>query len=370
MKKPVTALADFPRRVFVQREAWDYPLTERILERLGPRFEIIDNPEVIREELASFRDPIAAGKKILYLATQKGKFVKACPCSSRVISCGYFVINSVLGCPLDCSYCVLQAYLSDPWITVFVNEADLELSLKPFLLSAKLSGFRVGTGELADSLALEPLTGQAARLSFLFQHSRQAILELKTKTVFIEPWLDLPPCPQIVFSWSLNAESIAQEEEKGAAPVVDRIRAASQLAQRGYGVGFHFDPLIYFENWEKEYESVIRRIFSSLPAQSIRWISLGALRFPVAFRPIIRARFPHKPIFAGELVLGRDGKWRYFKPLRLKIFSTILEMIRSYGGENIPLYLCMEDEEVWQLVLKKKPEGKKDFRTLFVLPVN
>ncbi|MGQ9578396.1 MAG: radical SAM protein [Candidatus Aminicenantales bacterium] len=356
------------KRLFINSEALRYPLTEKVREKLNIPEEIINSPQVIREEMAVAADPIGEGKKIIYLTLARGRFIKACPCSPQVIGCGYLVINSVLGCPVDCSYCVLQAYLTDPWITILVNEDKLTANLAPFLASSRQTGVRLGTGELADSLALEPLTGQAARLARLFHLSRGAILELKTKTDYIAPFLSLPPSPYVVFSWSLNAETIVREEEGGASPLEARLKAAAELARLGHPVGFHFDPLVYFEGWEREYEEVINRLFRLVPAASVRWVSLGCLRFPEKFRKVIQARHRDRAIFFSEIVIGRDGKWRYFKPLRLLIYSRLVEMIKAYAGPQTPLYFCMEDDETWERVLKTKPEGRRGFAPLFTPP--
>lgn len=48
---------------------------------------------------------------------------------------------------------------------------------------------------------------------------------------------------------------------------------------------------------------------------------------------------------------GYDGKYRYFKPLRLALFQTLRELIYSEFSRHIPLYLCMEDEEMWGAIL-------------------
>ncbi len=356
------------KKLFIHPEALKYPLTEKVREKLKVPEEIVNDPRVLREEIAASADPLAEAKKIIYLAVPKGRFIKSCPCSPRVIGCGYFVVNSILGCPMDCSYCALQAYLTDPWITIFVNEDKLNSNLRPFIASSRLAGVRLGTGELSDSLALEPLTGQATRLARLFQGSRGAIFELKTKTDYIQPFLSMQPSPYVVFSWSLNAETIVREEEKGAAPLEARLKAAAELARLGHPVGFHFDPLVYFAGWEREYEEVISRLFRLVPAASIRWVSLGTLRFAEEFWKVIHARHRDRPIFFAEMVIGRDGKWRYFKPLRLQIYSRIVEMIKTYGGLRIPLYFCMEDEEAWEMVLKTKPEGRRSFGRFFTPP--
>ncbi|MFH1623804.1 MAG: DNA photolyase, partial [Pseudomonadota bacterium] len=46
---------------------------------------------------------------------------------------------------------------------------------------------------------------------------------------------------------------------------------------------------------------------------------------------------------------GIDGKMRYFKPIRIEMYSTILELIRDYGPK-LDVYLCMESREVWRKV--------------------
>jgi spore photoproduct lyase len=75
---------------------------------------------------------------------------------------------------------------------------------------------------------------------------------------------------------------------------------------------------------------------------------------------MIEDRFPGSRIILGELVPGRDGKLRYFKPLRLELYRKIVDLLHENGGKRIPLYFCMEDSEVWRNFLKKNPERKDD----------
>jgi spore photoproduct lyase len=37
---------------------------------------------------------------------------------------------------------------------------------------------------------------------------------------------------------------------------------------------------------------------------------------------------------------------RYFKPLRIQLYQEMVERIRGYAPE-LTVYLCMEDDEVW-----------------------
>ncbi|NOR15414.1 MAG: hypothetical protein GQ544_06905, partial [Candidatus Aminicenantes bacterium] len=157
---------------------------------------------------------------------------------------------------------------------------------------------------------------------------------------------------------SLNAGTIARSEEKSAPPVHERIEAAHKVALKGYRVAFHFDPLIYFSGWKKEYSEVAEELLSRIPVDKIAWISLGSLRFPPSLKEIIARRFPESNILYEEFIRGLDGKVRYFKPLRIRLYTHLVKALLDGGKRKIPLYLCMESKEIWRDVLKKEPEDE------------
>lgn len=351
------------QRVYVDQEAGDSPWTDRILANLGGvPCQILRGPsekQKILEDIRRSGDPVKEGKRTLYLTSQKGRFVKPCPCSRGAIGCGYFIINLQLQCPLDCTYCILQQYLAEPWLVVFTNLEDLWRELDRFLENHRGRTIRIGTGELGDSLALDSITNFSTDLVSYFIGKNNIRFELKTKTAEIWRLPSVRAPSDIVISWTLNTDKIAQNEETGAPPVTERIEAARAAAEMGYRIGFHFDPLIRYQGWSRDYEGMIRHLFRVVPIANIAWISLGALRFPPALKKIIQARFPQTKIIYDEFVLGPDGKFRYFRPLRLDLFRQAVTMIRRWGGDAIPLYLCMEGSAVWKDVLKWKPKGKR-----------
>lgn len=355
-------------KIFVDRKALGFPLTERILRRRPDiPFEVIPHPKHLEERLAWARDPIGEGKKYLWLTRSRGPLVKPCPCTPNYIGCNYFVINAVLNCPLDCSYCILQLYLKTPWITVYVNLSDLWKELDQ-CLGARRRGFRrIGTGELGDSLALDPLLQTAGEFIAYFRQKPAVLFELKTKTVAIEDVLQHEPAENIVLSWSLNSPEMAGSEELGAPSVDERLEAAREAVVRGFPVGFHFDPLIHYPGWEDGYLTVMDRLLRLVPASRIRWLSLGSLRFPPALSPIIARRFPRTKILTGELVPGRDGKLRYLKPVRLNMYQKMVRFLQSRGGGKIPLYFCMEDREIWREGIGLSP-GRKEEVDLLLWP--
>lgn len=279
-------------------------------------------------------------------------FIKHCPCSPQTVSCGYYNINLHTGCPYDCSYCILQLYLPDKnaHFIPSLDEAETELRA----VAETLPELRIGTGELADSLA-DPQTDLL--LPFMFRMTQElprVVLELKTKSDRVEALLKRPAQPNIVVAWSLNPEEIVNQEETGTASLGQRLEALRKTAQHGYKVAIHFDPLILAPNWQQLYRELCERIFRILPIDRLAWWSLGALRFPSGLRRHI-FRHADSRLFEGELIRGYDEKYRYLRPLREELFLTLRSCIEPELGSADPLYLCMEDEEMWRRVFPELP---------------
>jgi len=251
---------------------------------------------------------------------------------------------------LECSYCILQSYLTNPILTVYVNLEEMLGNLKSILRQNPDRLFRIGTGQLADSLSLEPIIGFMETLIPFFARQENAVLELKTKSSNVASLLDLDPQGRTIVSWSMNSRKIQHEEEHKCATIDERIEAAKKIAVLpGYRVGFHFDPVIDYPGWEEDYEEVVRDIFRVIPEEKIAWVSLGCLRFMPALKSIMQSRFPKSKLSLAEWVSGTDGKTRYFKPRRIEIYKRMVRFIRD-RTQHVALYLCMESPEVWRHV--------------------
>jgi spore photoproduct lyase len=281
---------------------------------------------------------------------QKGAFVKHCPCSPGAVPCGYFNLNLQTGCPFDCSYCILQAYLEDKdQGVVYTNHDDLENELLRFLAGRR--EVRIGSGELSDSLAYENARSSAARVLELFRRFPETIFEFKTKAVSIRALLEIEEVPgNIVVSWSLNPSPLIRREERLTPSLSGRLRALEAVQAKNYAVGIHFDPLILFPGWKQHYRELIRALSRVVRPGRIAWWSLGALRFPPELKKHIFRR-PDSQLFWGELIEGPDNKYRYFMPLRLELFRFVRDEIRACISRDIPLYLCMEEAHVWNEIL-------------------
>ncbi|MFQ6082819.1 MAG: radical SAM protein [Candidatus Aminicenantia bacterium] len=350
-----------PKKIFIDQEVIDLPFTQRILNNLPLiSYEVISQPENLIKKITFLSDPITHGKKYLLITKQKGNFVKPCPGTPHYICCNYYIINLALNCPLECTYCILQYYLNNPLITVYANLDDLFNQLDNFLSQNKNNIYRIGTGELTDSLVLDHFTQASKDLISYFAKSKNAIFELKTKTTNINDLFGLDHRGKTVVSWSLNSEEMVKYQEIGTPSNQQRLKAAKEIVNYGYRVGFHFDPIIFHPGWEKDYQEIIKKLFSNISPKDIAWISLGSLRFQLGLKSIIEKRFPKTRIIYHEFISGRDGKYRYFKPLRLKVYQRIVQWIRKYGGDEVFIYYCMESEEIWRKTLGWVPKSKEE----------
>jgi len=174
------------------------------------------------------------------------------------------------------------------------------------------------------------------------------VFELKTKVKNIDTLLENEPHNNVVVSWSINTREMSEIYEKGASNISDRIQAAYLTAKRGFNIGFHFDPIIFYPNWEKEYEKIIKELFSYPEIiQKTKWISLGTLRYTPGLKQIAERRFDNNLCFyEGEFYLDVDQKLRYNRNVRIDIYNKMTRWIKKHAPKCW-VYLCMEPKDVW-----------------------
>jgi spore photoproduct lyase len=110
-------------------------------------------------------------------------------------------------------------------------------------------------------------------------------------------------------------------------------------------VAFHFDPVIYYQGWEADYEALVDMTFQAVDAENVAWISLGALRMTPRLKKIIENRFPDNTLLDEEFFVGHDGKLRYPKDVRIFLYKKMTSWIRRHG-KDVPVYLCMEEKSM------------------------
>jgi spore photoproduct lyase len=327
-----------PKRVLIESAVAESDFVISLRKNLPEAaFEIVD-----RVSETDCQDP-----DILEVVRFQGRFLKSCPGTRHYHCCGYRILHFGTQCTLDCTYCILQAYLNQPNLRIFGNIDEMLQELSDELEQNPDSLYRIGTGEFTDSLLLDPFTGLSRTLVPYFAGKRNAVLELKTKTTFVQNLQDLDHNGHTIVAWSLNSEHVRVREEPFASTLQERLDAARFCAERGYFLAFHFDPIIEYPEWRSGYGEVLDRLFSAIDPARIVWMSLGAFRFMPDLKGVIRTRHPRSRIPYGEFIRGLDGKMRYFRDIRVEFYSLMVEKIRKIDP-RLCAYLCMEGDDIWK----------------------
>ncbi len=348
----------YVKQIHVEESCLDLPYTQEILARADLPYTVIDDRSEPQGIDGIYPENLNEGKHHLFICKNRGHFFKPCPGTREYRCCDYQVLNIGMNCPMDCVYCILQAYLNKPWLTFFVNIENLLAEMENAFQADPERFFRIGTGEFTDSMALDRFTGLSRKLVKFMAAQSQAVLELKTKCAVIENLEGLEHNGRTILAWSLNATQIMQKEEIRTATLDERLQAARQCAAWGYRLAFHFDPIIDHPGWEQGYEDTIRKLFNTVPAESIAWISLGALRYLPSLKTIGTERFPGSRIFYQEFIEGLDNKKRYFRPRRVDMYKYIYALLKQNVSARTVIYFCMESDEIWQDVMGYVPEDK------------
>ncbi|MBN1577000.1 MAG: hypothetical protein JW913_10635 [Chitinispirillaceae bacterium] len=281
-------------------------------------------------------------------STHRGEFWKACPgTTGGYLCCGYQIITPMIGCGMYCSYCILQVYFENESRVVFENFDDLRREINEKL--SRWPGIvRFGTGEFTDSLHAEERTGLSVAVADLLEAWPQVIVEFKTKSAVVAPLAKIRRPGKVIIGYSLNTPRMIALMERNTASLEERFKAARQCLEMGFNVAFHFDPIFYYDGWEEEYRQVVDMIYETVTdVKKIAWCSLGGFRSNPALKTRLKERQQHLPLFSGEMIIGADGKLRYFRPIRSAIYRAMQEAFFRHQPEA-PIYYCMESPEIWE----------------------
>lgn len=275
------------------------------------------------------------------------------PCTGRtdsLLCCNLRVVTQVVGCPLDCSYCILQQYQNSGEIVVRVDPREILDGVAAELAREPRRLLRVCTGQVADSLALEPEVGFAAAAVERFASLQNGVLELKTKTDRVDHLLQLAHGGRTIISWSLNPADVVDREEHGSAPLSARLAAARRAVDAGFMVAFHLDPMVTEDGEPAPHLELLELLAGAVSPARVAYLSLGTVRFHPAMRRMIAGRFARSRSVLAELLPDVDGKLRLLSPVRVSLYRQVAARARALFPD-VFLYLCMEPPRVWRQAL-------------------
>ncbi len=306
-------------------------------------------------------------KRPLFVEEKKGRVFDLCASyRDEFVCCRVHVMKTVQGCPFHCTYCFLQEYLTETTPRIITDIDSVVEEVKEAVTKDRRRLFRVGTWELGDSLAYEPYFSQAAVLIDALGGLENLVLEFKTKSASVEGLLRLNHRQRVVVSWSLNTERVIHEDERGTATLRQRLRAMQRVAEAGYLIGLHFDPMILYNGWQEDYRSLVGEVFSVIAPGRVAWISIGSLRFSPSLKEAIEFHHPSTRLTLEEMVKTRDGRMRYLRPVRAEMYALVYQtLLEHLGNEDVMVYLCMEWRDMWEDVFGCSPTDSHHLDYIF-----
>lgn len=289
-------------------------------------------------------------------ASKESKVLGSCPVASeKTRCCNLMTLDLFQNCGLDCSYCSIQSFFHE-------NQVFYETNLTEKLNNLNLDPnkiYHIGTGQSSDSLMWGNSKGALAELFDFVEKHPNIILELKTKSKNITYLLENDFPKNVITTWSMNTPTIIKNEEHHSASFDERLNAAKQIADKGHLVGFHFHPIVYYDNWEKEYLECVEKIVNQFEPEQVALISLGTLTFIKPVLKKIRSRDFTSKISQMPMV-DASGKLSYPLDIKLNLFQTVYNAFSKWHSK-VFFYLCMEDQSLWEPVFGHIYETNDEF---------
>ncbi len=268
-----------------------------------------------------------------------------CPVASpKTRCCNLMTLDAVENCGFGCSYCSIQSFYHDDRIYL---DAGLAEKLRRIEIDPRQT-YHIGTGQSSDSLLWGNKLGLLDELTGFARRHPNVILEMKTKSRNVAYFLEQDIPRNLICTWSLNTPTIIAHEEHQTATLIERLRAARKVADRGVLVGFHFHPMVHYHGWRADYAAVFARLAAEFDPSEVVLVSFGTLTFIKPVMRLIRGRALKTQILKMPLA-DAGGKFSYPEEVKLDLFRHAYRGLHAWHG-RVFFYLCMEPPGLWQPV--------------------
>ena len=279
-----------------------------------------------------------------------------CPvASSKTMCCKLYTLDVVEGCSFSCSYCVIDTFYDKD---ILFNK-NIHNKLKQIKLD-KNKFYHIGTGQSSDALAWGNREGILDELCLFAKENSNILLELKTKSDNVTYFLEKDIPDNVVRSWTLNTDTIINNEEHFTASLKQRIEAAKKIRDCNIKVGFHFHPMVYYKNWEQEYTNIAEELQKVFLPEQISFISFGSVTFIKPAIKNIRKRGYTSKILQMQMIPDPHGRLTYSDDIKTIQFKAMYQAFKAWH-DKVYFYLCMEKSSIWDSVFGRHYNNNEEF---------
>ena len=253
-------------------------------------------------------------------------------------------IQSVIGCPFDCSYCPYGTFLS---VRVDVeNFVDRVMKL----VKQNRTQTLYKLNNRSDTLALEPEYQLSSRLIERFASIPRKYLLLYSKGVEVDHLLDLNHGGKTVACWTLTPDIVAQQIEPTAPSLASRLEAMEKMAASGYPIRVRFSPIVPVHDWQQVYSELIQALKQKATPEMVTLWTLSMIP------PDQLSRFvPTNMLDPKILEAIRKNKYAtkgqkgapFSQTTRIAIYREILSILKR-ELPHTKRAICLESKGVWE----------------------
>ena len=239
----------------------------------------------------------------------------------------FYYTSSIINCVYDCEYCYLQGVYSSGNIVIFVDIEKVFEEVEE--LYNKLKSLYLCVSYDTDLLAIENICSFSEKWYHFIKDKKDLKIELRTKSANIDRFLNLDVLDNFIIAFTLSPKDIALKNEKYTASFKNRVKAIKELQNKGWKVRICIDPLIYTDNFEKNYSEMIEYLFSEIDKNKVIDVSIGVFRTSKEYLKKMRNQNKKSEIlyYPFECI---DGVYTYSDKLKSYMIDFIKEKFLKY----------------------------------------
>lgn len=239
----------------------------------------------------------------------------------------FYYTSSIINCVYDCEYCYLQGVYSSGNIVIFVDIEKVFEEVEE--LYNKLKSLYLCVSYDTDLLAIENICSFSEKWYHFIKDKKDLKIELRTKSGNIDKFLNLDVLDNFIIAFTLSPEEIVLKNEKYTANFKNRVKAIKELQNKGWKVRICIDPLIYTDDFEKNYSEMIEYLFSEIDKNKVIDVSIGVFRTSKEYLKKMRNQNKKSEIlyYPFECI---DGVYTYSDKLKSYMIDFIKEKFLKY----------------------------------------
>ena len=243
----------------------------------------------------------------------------------------FYYTSSIINCVYDCEYCYLQGVYSSGNIVIFVDIEKVFEEVEE--LYNKLKSLYLCVSYDTDLLAIENICAFSEKWYHFIKDKKDLKVELRTKSGNIGKFLNLEVLDNFIIAFTLSPEEIALKNEKYTASFKNRVKAIKELQNKAWKVRICIDPLIYTDDFEKNYSEMIEYLFSEIDKNRVIDVSIGVFRTSKEYLKKMRNQNKKSEIlyYPFECV---NGVYTYSDKLKSYMIDFIKEKFLKYININ------------------------------------